>query len=154
MGLLDMLKNLNNAEGIREAMRMSYDKHLKKAYSGAISAPDTTPAQSALYGALGTRYLARGQVVPEVQLWKELIPFLALRDSDARESLAEYVVYCEKPAEARVDVLRAKINEGLRRANKEVRIMAFTAMQQGVAWTRLLEEQVRALLESSLEYAE
>jgi len=151
MGLLNMLKNLNNAEGIRESMRMSYDKHLRKAHSGAIAAPDTTPAHCALYGALGTRYMSEGRLPPESILWGELAPFLALRESDAREYLAEYVVYCEKPAEARVDVLRAKVNEGLRRANREVRMMAFMALQHEVAWARLLEQPVRALLESSLE---
>jgi hypothetical protein len=108
MGLLDMLKNLNNAEGIRESMRVSYDKHLRKAHSGAIGAPDTTPAHCALYGALGTRYMSRGRLAAEPMVWAELAPFLALHDSDAREILAEYVVYCEKPTEARVDVLRAK----------------------------------------------
>jgi hypothetical protein len=30
-------------------------------------------------------------------------------------------------------------------------MMAWMALQQGVAWARLLDEQVRALLESSLE---
>lgn len=146
MGLLNMLMNLNNAEGIRESMRMSYDKHLGKAHSGAIGAPDTPPAHCALYGALGTRYQAGGRVPPELKLWAELAPFLGLGESDARESLAEYVVYCEKPGEARVDALRTKVNEGLRRANKEVRMMAFMALQHDVAWACLLQAQVRALL--------
>ena len=154
MTFWNMLKNLNNAEGIRESMRMSYDKHLKKAQSGAMSAPDTTPGQFALYGALATRYQTAGTSPPEPILWAELAPFLALCDSDARESLAEYVAYCEKPGEARVDALRTKVNEGLRRANKEQRMMAFMGLQQPVAWARLLDEEVRASLDSLLEDGE
>lgn len=153
MGLWDVIKNLNNADGVREAMRMSYDKHLRKAQAGEISAPGSSLAQFALYGALATRYQASGLNPPEQTVWAELTPFMGLGDADGREYLAEYVVYRERPVEARTVPLRRKINEGLRAANTEVKAMAAVALMQGVAWGRLLDEPTRSMLDASLVIA-
>ena len=139
MGFKELVKNINNAEGIRESMRMSYDKHRRQAQSSQISARDTSPAQCGLYGALSTRYQADGLNPPEVTVWAELAPFLGLPDADGRESLAEYIVFREKPGEARVDDLRKKVNEGLNVAQRDVMVMAAMAVEQGVAWGQFLD---------------
>ncbi|UCC31575.1 MAG: hypothetical protein JSU86_04710 [Phycisphaerales bacterium] len=150
MGFWDLLKNINNAEGIRESMRMSYDKHYNQAQSGQGSAPDTTPAQYALYGALASRYQVDGLNPPEMTVWAELAPFLALSRAEGREYLAEYIVYREKPADAKVNVLRKKVSEGLRAAEGEVKVMAAMAVEQGVAWGQLVDKHTRTTLKDSL----
>jgi hypothetical protein len=95
-----LMKNRNNAEGIREAMRMSYDKHLNLAIEGKMhSFTPTPPEWLPLYGALSTRYVVRGvpidNVIAEQLIWADLLPFLYLEQDIAREALAEYVVYKE-----------------------------------------------------------
>lgn len=150
MGVSDMSKNSNNADDIREAMRMSYDKHYKLAESGQIAAPDTSAAHCALYGALATRYQTAGQAPAETLLWAELAPFLGLSDADGREYLAEYIVYRESPGQAKEQDLRAKVNDSLKAADSEVQSMAAIALLQEVAWGQLVDERTRTALLSSM----
>ena len=114
MGFWHQLRNLNNAEGIRESMRMSYDKHLKLATEGRIRfLTPTTPHRTALYDAMGTRYMASGvpidNATAEMLIWADLLPFLYLDERMAREALAEYVVYKEMPKDARISWLTALV---------------------------------------------
>jgi len=101
MGFIKLLLNANNEEGCREGMRLAYMKHVKMANRGHISRDGTTPHQVGLYGALFTRYVARG--IPrniadsmEYNFWAELSPFMVLLDTaEALNTLIEYVLYQE-----------------------------------------------------------
>lgn len=115
MGYWNLLKNLNNPEGIREAMRMSYDKHYRLALEGRIGQGDIDPLHAALLGAMLSRFRLSG--VPNNQLvqvlvWADLGPFLWLDQATAREAVAEYVVYKERPADARIAWLEAVVRQG------------------------------------------
>ena len=116
MGWFKLLLNGNNAEGCREAMRMSYKKHLRLALRGIAPSCDS-PHHIGLYGALCTRHMTYGMHISpsmEPELWAELAPFLLMSETDAVESLAEYVVYKELPREAKVPWLRKIINDAFR----------------------------------------
>jgi hypothetical protein len=116
MGLWDLLKNINNAEGIREAMRMSYNKHFKLAMNGKIPLNNTTPHRIALYGALASRFRLSGvpvdNVTAEALIWADLLPFLYLDQHTACEALAEYVVYKEMPKDAKISWLTTLVQKG------------------------------------------
>jgi len=57
MGWLKLLKNVNNPEGIREAMRMVYKRHRRMAENGEVTLDDmTSPHMFGLYGALASRW--------------------------------------------------------------------------------------------------
>lgn len=101
-------------EGCRESMRVSYQNHYSLAQAG--KAPVTMdPHQAGLFGALATRYKARGVLprFPEVVLWSELAPFLLMAKEEALEALTEYVLWQEHPAAAKKPWLAAKINQAL-----------------------------------------
>ena len=66
MGLWNKL--FGGADGCREAMRKSYEKHVRLARQGKSPSTDS-PHSVGLYGALGTRYIARGTPVVEVAIW-------------------------------------------------------------------------------------
>lgn len=144
MGFWNLLKNLNNAEGIREAMRMSFDKHYKLALEGSIGQGDVEPLHGALFGALASRYLLSG--VPntgttEVLCWAELGPFLWLDGTTAREALAEYVVYKERPADARIGWLEAVVKRGCEKGAGEdwFENLVAAARLNDIVWLLLYE---------------
>lgn len=117
MGFWHQFKNINNAEGIRETMRMSYDKHFKLAMNGKIPlSAGTTPHLAALYGALGSRFVVSGvpvdNAVAEILIWADLLPFLYLDQQIAREALAEYVVWKEMPKDAKISWLTTVVQKG------------------------------------------
>jgi hypothetical protein len=115
MGLWNLIRNLNNAEGIREAMRQSFDKHLRLAREGRAGNRDVTPLQVALFGAMASRFMVSGvEVTPETELviWADLGPFLWLAPEEAREAVAEYVVCKEMPADANIRWLTAIVQKG------------------------------------------
>lgn len=96
-------------DGIREAMRASYEKH----YQIALREPpsvDNSPHASGLYGALGTRYLVTGKLTDKLSLMAEVAPFLSMNEAEGQQMLTEYVVYQEQPQGAHVDQLRAALN--------------------------------------------
>ena len=144
----DLMKNINNAEGIREAMRMSYDKHLRLATKGKIDfLTATTPHQCALYGALGARYMVSGvpidNPIAQSLIWADLLPFLHLNQETAREALAEYVVYKEMPKEAKISWLTTLVKQGcaLGKGEHQEEYNTFMAVARanGVVWLLLLE---------------
>jgi len=146
MGMLTKL--FGGAEGCREAMRESYQKHVQLARAGQISFFDQSPHSLGLYGALGSRYRAWGRPINEAIIWSELTPFLLMKESDGIEALVEYVVFQERPNEARTGWLRDRINLSFR-SHHEGSVIAATsiALMNGVAWSDLLEPAVLKLIE-------
>jgi len=153
MGWFNLFKNINSAEGAREAMRLSYKKHLDLARQGKIPSAHN-PCHTGLYGALGSRYKMRGMPVTEIVLWSELVPFLLMKETEATEALAEYVVYQEKPEEANISWLKKLINTALRVAPSSEELLRSTAslgFLDQVAWCNLLDIDVKNRLEKESE---
>jgi len=168
MGLLDLLKNISdpesarslwkilknfgNAEGQRESMRYSYEKHLKGALKGKISIDGLRPHQVALWGALAERYEIDGFKVNTANFFQtisnqqmvlaELLPFLYLHEDEAREALVEYVVYKEYPKDARISWLTNVVQKGHKITKEKDDLydeMMKVSKGMGVAWLSLLE---------------
>lgn len=151
MGWFKLLLNSNNAEGCREAMRMSYKKHLRQGQRMVLHA-DTSPHHVGLYGALSTRYKSAGMPVVEMVIWAELAPFLLMKETDAVESLAEYVVYKERPLEAKVSWLKKLINDAFQMVPSSEESSAYMelapmGMINQVAWCNLLDPDIRSAIE-------
>jgi hypothetical protein len=81
-------------------------------------------------------------------MWSELTPFLLMGESDGMEALVEYVVFQERPTEARTGWLKDRINRSFRsHHDKTVIAAASIALINGVAWCDLLEPGVLRLIE-------
>ena len=144
MGFWNLLKNLGYPEGIREAMRMSYDKHYRLALGGQIVQGDVEPLHAALFGAMASRYQLSGvphSAMTEVLIWAELGPFLWLDGPTAREAIAEYVVYKERPSEARIAWLEAVVRRGCEKGSGEewFENLMVAARLHEVVWLLLFE---------------
>jgi len=152
MGFFKILLSGNSPKGVREAMRMSYKKHLRLALRGMASMCDD-PHQFGLYGALSTRYMSMGiQMSPALEpvVWAELTPFILMTQANAVESLAEYIVYKEMPHAANVPWLEKLINNALRKppaSNESPRTMAPMGIIYQVEWCALLDPDVKIPLE-------
>jgi hypothetical protein len=151
MGFLKMLLNVNTAEATRESMRMSYKKHQKRAARGMIPDDGTTPHQFGLFGALYTRYMTAGISKDAAEIWVELSPFLLMEEPDGLEALCEYVVYQERPSEAKTSWLKYAVSESLRKpaiSEESPRHLASRAMLCKVCWFfELVDDDVRRALE-------
>ncbi len=125
MGYLKLLLHSfrPNAEGVREAMRISYAKHLRLASAGRIPvSAGTTPHTAALCGALLSRYRALGQVWSDIDFLVDVAPFLMMDASDGVEAVAEYAALKECPKEAKVSWLKKEINQTIRKLASTDRI--------------------------------
>ena len=92
MGLLKAFLNLNNAEGIREAMRNSYKANRRQAERGRI-ATDFSPHIVGLAGAMEVRMRVSGLDPSPTDLWYEIVPFALIADPEVGvEAIAEYAV--------------------------------------------------------------
>ncbi len=141
------VERFGEANACREAMKKSYEKHVRLAGEG--KSPSTNPPHSlGLYGALGTRYLAQGTPVVEVALWGELAPFLIMKEEQAVGALAEYVVFQEHPKDAKVVWLKRVINAALRSPGENVALATIGFINQA-SWCALLEPDTRIALEES-----
>ncbi len=144
-----------NAEGVREAMRISYAKHLRLAKTGRIPVPEgIRPHEVALYGSLASRYRALGQVWTEIELWADLAPFLQMDESNAVEALAEYAALKECPKGARLSWLKEEINRTMRKSTgneNEAALFAPLLMNERIEWWNLLDEPERLLIERRYE---
>lgn len=140
-----------NAEGVREAMRISYAKHLRLAEAGSVPLPEGNSAHEvALYGSLASRYRALGQVWTEVELWADVAPFLQMDESEGVEALAEYAALKECPEGARLSWLKDAINRAIRKVagnENESLLVAALFMKQRIQWWNLLDEPERLLVE-------
>ena len=144
MGILNKL--FGGADGIRETMIESYWKHVHLVQQGRIPASDSAH-NLGLYGALGSRYAVRRTPRPEVVLWGELAPFLAMPEAEAVRALAEYVVYQEIPNQSQVKWLAERINAGLTSTNdKDIRQLAVLGLSNRVTWCSMLNEHTRGVL--------
>ena len=153
MGFFNKL--FGGADGIRETMRESYDKH-RQVHAGLES---FTPHERGLYGALASRYRAAHEPRPEIQIWTELIPFLLMDEADAVEAMAEIVVHDEAPIEARAlwlgDQIRRAIRERLPTATDFHRNGAARALGQGHRpWLSFLTQAEREVILSSVAVRE
>jgi hypothetical protein len=142
MGLFTKL--FGGADGIREAMRESYQMHVKLARQKSLDFPHAI----GLYGALGSRYKVRQLPVVEVAIWAELSPFLEMNESDAIEAIAEYAVFQQRPNDARQEWLAGVINEVLLRSTEaSLTAMATSGYIHQFSWYRLLEPRTVAMVE-------
>jgi hypothetical protein len=158
MGFWNLIKNINKAEGVREAMRMSYDKHFRLAQQPDIFASGTQSHEAGLFGALASRLRLSGVSIgsitdwrsligkhitspsAEVRVYAELMPFLYLEPTVAREALAEYVVYKEMPLDANRKWLSEQVRKGLSLIGEDeykALMIAMLAKVNKFAWTEL-----------------
>lgn len=138
MGIFTKL--FGGTEGIREAMRESYEKHYKLAQVHEF--PGLTPHEAGLLGALGTRYKAWGKKVSEQLLWIELTPFLMMEERQAVEALAEYVVFKEYPKRARTLWLLRCLNSAIMSCeDTDLVASIILGLAHEVPWVALLEKQ-------------
>lgn len=144
MGFLKMFRNITNAEGARESIRLSYLKHYRLARANGI-----VPHGTALFGALGSRRKAAGMLPPEAVLWAEVAPFVCMAPETGREALAEYIVCLERPAEGRIGWLRDQINEALANPydsqeaqdSREVAAMSLELITEALPWAAWIREE-------------
>ncbi len=153
----------DGAAEYRETMRESYEKHAKLARQsgadflhasglyGAMGSmvPETaginSPHSFGLYGALGCAYEAQGwRAVKMEVLWGELAPFLTMKEAEAIDAIAEYVILRAWPSEARREQMSSLINNALR-ANYDSPLigLAVVGIVNRVYWCRLLDPSVR-----------
>ena len=138
MSWIDRLRG--GPQGIREAMQLSYERHLRTALRPGRAVVDS-PHRIALYGALASRYRTRGISPLEPELWAELAPFVSMTpDALAVQALAEYVVYQELPDDARQEWLRRVVEQEIATTRGEVRDPFLAGRRLNVAWQRLIAE--------------
>jgi phage FluMu protein Com len=83
-----------------------------------------------------------GKDTSEPVIWGELAPFLAMEPGHAVEALAEYIVYQERPGEARTDWLRAIINRALSEATPhDLLPLASFGAANSVLWSNWLNRR-------------
>ena len=149
MGFLKAFLNLNNAEGVREAMRMAYKTQRRQAERGKIPA-DFGPHITGLLRAMGQRLTVNSIPVTPVVLWHEVAPFILIGDEEvAVEALAEYCVYVERTVDTKVAGLRETLNLWLRRSlpDSEHMKLITNPIATNCRWWGLLERDVIELIE-------
>lgn len=148
MGLLKMMLNANNAEGIREAMRMAYRKHCKHA-TQYRSPEGTNPHQAGLFGAMASRMAVNNLPVTEQSVWLEVLPFMLIEDEEnSAEALAEYAVYVERTVDTKIEGLKETLNGAFRRAPEGSEFLTVAAIEglEHRRWHDLLENDVKEKL--------
>jgi len=142
-------KLFGGAEGCHQAMRESYERHFQLARDGRNPTTDP-PHNVGLFGALASRYRARGTPIDEAVIWSELAPFLLMEKFDGVEALAEYVMLQERPNEARTGWLTDRINVALRSCHDDsLMAAAALALMNRVAWCGLLEPSTLRVIEQA-----
>lgn len=158
MGFLKFVRNINNAEGAREVIRLSYLKHYRLADQAGIE-----PHSAGLFGALGARRKAGGKFRGEPHLWAEVAPFVVMPPEIGREALVEYVVCLERPAEGRIGWLRDQINLFLAtpydsdqaREAHQIAAMSIVTFGTTIPWVEWLRDDVgKALVASASKLAD
>jgi hypothetical protein len=141
-------KLLGGAEGCRESMRGAYERRANAAREKHMESPHLV----GLYGALGSRYQARGLVVDEAVMWSELAPFLAMEPAMSIAALAEYAAYQEQQPGVRREWLGSVINRALqaRKASTMTETVVL-GLANRVAWCELLEPATVAALEGEAQ---
>lgn len=153
MGLWDVLRNINNAEGIREVVRRSYDENFNLVVKSGVAQTASkvgghplseTKRHFALFGVLEDYYLASGVKNAEKLIWAELLPFLYLDKQTAQRALTEYVVYKEMPVDAEISWLETVVQRGCQVAKSKKDKEAYSAWMpvaktNGMVWLLLFE---------------
>jgi len=153
MGFWHKLKNINNAEGIREIVCWSYDESFNLVVKSGVAQPaskvsgDTlseTTRHFALFGVMEKYFFASGVENVKRSIWAELLPFLYLDKQTGREALAEYVVYKEMPKDAKISWLETVVLRGCELAKSKNAKKAYNAWMpvaktNGAVWLLLLE---------------
>jgi hypothetical protein len=141
-------KLIGGAGGTREAIRESYAKHRRIAENRDDL--DDSPHATGLYGALASRYRVSARIVPEPQIWPELLPFLMMPETLAVEMLAEYVMFQEQPQVANVKLLSEAINFAVESGlNEDQNLLAIAAFVRRAPWCLLLKSDLREELQSA-----
>ena len=142
-----MMFNAGNAEGIREAMRISYKKTRKHASQGSLES-EFNPHISGLLGAMGSRMAVNNIPVDSTVLWHEIAPFGVISDEEvAVEALAEYAVYVELTVDTKLAGLREAVNSWIRRTlstpvEHEMLPLLTNPLAESCRWWGLLESDV------------
>lgn len=152
MGSWDQLKNINNAEGIREIVRQSYDEHFNLVVKLGLAQTASkvggdplseTTQHFALFNVMEAYYFVSGLDNAEKSIWAELLPFLYLDKQTVREALAEYFVYKAMPMDANIPWLETVVQRGCE-LTKSKKIKAYNAWMpaakaNNAVWLLLLE---------------
>ena len=146
MGLLNKLLG-GGAEGCRKSMRDAYEQSAKAAREKHMDSPHLI----GLYGALGSRYRARGVAVNEAAMWGELAPFLAMEPAMSIAALSEYAAYQEQHAGVRRAWLGSAINRALQAPKAGTTEGVRLGFVNRVAWCELLEPATVATLEGGAQ---
>jgi hypothetical protein len=140
MGFLKMMMNANNAEGIREAMRITYKKATG---SNMLHDIELKRHQIGMMLTLKTRNMTYGTNESDEEIMVELAPF-NLIDSQEKslDALIEYVVYKEKPIEARVEGLKRILCLSIKNSNNSDYLkIASIGLATKKAWFDLLDDE-------------
>jgi hypothetical protein len=144
VGFLKAFLNANNAEGIREVMRMAYKTQRRQAERGKIPS-DFGPHITALLYAMGQRLAVNNIPVTPTVLWHEVAPFTLIGDEEvAVEALAEYCVYVERTVDTKLAGLRETVNLWLRRSSPDNQMMNLVTnpLATNCMWWGLLDRDV------------
>lgn len=136
MGFFKLLVNAGNEEGIREAIKMSY-KRIAKTLMHSV--PDEL-FQSAMYNALGSRYIVNNLQVNEMIIWLELLPFLRMTDQEiALNNLSEYIIYKEMPLKCNYEGLKRELTKVINVLSADEKEMIKKAKIIGVKWAEIID---------------
>ncbi|WP_319478436.1 hypothetical protein [Marispirochaeta aestuarii] len=137
----------NSPKGIREAMIISYEKHLKKAIRGEIETKNS-PHETAMFGSLGTRNKVVGLPTNEAYIWIELSPFLELNDySIALKMLSLYAAWREIPDKIKTEekeILQQSIKKGIEKLveKKSPYVDIFSLPNFAISWSSLIKTDI------------
>ena len=146
MGLFNKL--VGNADGIREQVLESFDAGVTQ-YRKIRSAE---PRGFGLFNAVYRRYELKRWPLDEERMKGEIAPFLHMYGANAVMGLAEYMVWQEKPSEAREQWLRKLINDAAMSLKPGDLIdLGALAASGNLAWARLLDRETIAAITKALD---
>jgi hypothetical protein len=153
MNFLKKIIRLGTADGTKDAVLASYQRHRTLAERGEIPlAAEMTPHIAGLFGALANRRRMLGNKRHEHLILAELVPFLLMPEPESQKVLAEYIAFQEHDARSEEESLRAKINESLRtlpNAKEDWRAAATIAINDpSILWTSFLDPDVKTIFET------
>lgn len=147
MGWNKLLKNADNADGCRESVKMSYNRHYKGALRGE-GPPGEDPHFIALASALKVRRKLVGNYSCEAKIIIEIIPFLLMEKQKSIKMLAEYFLCEEKPDEANFELTKKEINDAFMKIDSSeegLTCLAYEAIELNpdITWIDWLKDDVK-----------
>lgn len=142
MGFLKMFLNANNAEGIREAMKMTYKKASNHTFLYDVSEECHV---NGMMLAMKTRYMTYGKDLPFEAIAIEISPFLLISSQEtALDALSEYIVYKEKPIDAKLESLKEVLKNAIKSSKREdVLRLVQTGIKANCPWSGLLDTKFK-----------